>query len=527
MTNKKQTGSYYTPVSMANFIVRHLKENLTFKNSFSVLEPSVGDGAFIEALMNQQVGIDRLTAVDIDPMALAKAGKKVLGKGLNTSFIESDFLDYKSDILYSLIIGNPPYIKKTFLFEEQINKCRRIHDEAELAENSIKNIWTAFLLKSISLLNDEGILVFVLPAELLQVKFAEELRGYLRQNFERIEIFTFKDLLFECKGQDTIVLLGYRQSNKAGLFFANIEDNTFQNEVALIQNNFLEENNVKWNHHSLTVDELNFIYKLKNLLNPLNYYCDSKPGIVTASNKYFIIDTDKEKKYELEKYTKPIIQRGLFVNGGVTFEKEDYYKLSEEGKPVKVLCFKDEDVEELKNNEKVLQYLELGEEQDFVEGYKCKQRKNWFVIPNISTPPEGFFFKRCHNYPKVLKNNARVLVTDSAYKIEMKEGGTINDLVFSFYNSLTLIFAELGGRCYGGGVLELTPTEFKALPLPFVQISSKEFTKFATSFKQKRNIDEILVVNDLKILKEVLNISDKEIQKIQAIRKKLVGKRIK
>lgn len=527
MINKKQTGSYYTPALMADFIVRHLKKSLIFKEPYSVLEPSVGDGAFIEALLNQEIIIDKFTAIDIDSVALSKAKNKISDKNLDISFVESDFLDYNSQSLYSLIIGNPPYIKKTFLSEEQINKCRVIHDEAVLTGNSIKNIWTAFLLKAVHMLNDEGILVFVLPAELLQVKFAAELRTYLRQNFKRIEIFTFKNLLFECKGQDTIVFFGYKYSDKPGLFFANIEDHTFQSDVLLIHNNFLEDNNVKWNHHSLTLDELNFIYKLKDQLKPLKCYCDSKPGIVTAANQYFIISRDKEREYKLEKYTQPIIQRGLFVNGGVIFNTDDYYKLSEEGKPVRILCFTDEDAKDLKKNEKILQYLQLGEKQKFVKGYKCKQRKNWFVIPNISTPPQGFFFKRCHNYPKVLRNDAGVLVTDSAYKIEMKDGFSINDLVFSFYNSLTLIFAELDGRCYGGGVLELTPMEFKNLPLPLIRISAKEFTNFSNFFKQKNSVEEVLRMNDNIILKKILHLNFEDIQKIQDIRKKLVQKRLK
>lgn len=40
----------------------------------------------------------------------------------------------------------------------------------------------------------------------------------------------------------------------------------------------------------------------------------------------------------------------------------------------------------------------------------------------------------------------------------MKEEFEINSFIYLFYNSLTLIFAELEGRYYGG-VLELIPSE--------------------------------------------------------------------
>ena len=41
-------------------------------------------------------------------------------------------------------------------------------------------------------------------------------------NILRIEIFTFNDLMFECKGQDTIVLFAYKKSEQKGEFFTNI-----------------------------------------------------------------------------------------------------------------------------------------------------------------------------------------------------------------------------------------------------------------------------------------------------------------
>lgn len=90
-------------------------------------------------------------------------------------------------------------------------------------------------------------------------------------------------------------------------------------------------------------------------------------------------------------------------------------------------------------------------------------------------------YLRSHNYPKLIKNDAGVLVTDSGYKISMLNGYSINDFIYSFYNTLTLIFAEMDGKYYGGGVLELTPSEFKNLPLPIVSVTSKEFDNFCSA----------------------------------------------
>jgi adenine-specific DNA-methyltransferase len=144
-------------------------------------------------------------------------------------------------------------------------------------------------------------------------------------------------------------------------------------------------------------------------------------------------------------------------------------------------------------------------------------------VPNIAKIPEAFFFKRAHEYPKLLRNDADVLVTDSAYKIEIKEGFELNNFVFSFYNSLTLAFAELEGRYYGGGVLELTPNELRVLPIPYTNCNN--FEEYISEFKDKTSIKDILNKYNYQILNGTLGLTVQEIDKIENIRQKLINKR--
>jgi adenine-specific DNA-methyltransferase len=92
---------------------------------------------------------------------------------------------------------------------------------------------------------------------------------------------------------------------------------------------------------------------------------------------------------------------------------------------------------------------------------------------------------------------------------------------------LTLLFAEIEGRYYGGGVLELTPSEFKKIPLPYNSISEIEFKQFTKSFENKENINEILNQNDFRILNSVLGLNLVEINKVKEIREKLIVKRMR
>ncbi|MGZ3901771.1 MAG: Eco57I restriction-modification methylase domain-containing protein, partial [Bacteroidia bacterium] len=529
-------GSFYTPEFLSEFIVRYTAPHFEGKTNLSVFEPSVGDGSFVKAFnkTNFPNSIEKFSFTGIDKIMpeLRKAeivSQKNKRASTKYSFAKADFLHYQKtcNLKFSFIVGNPPYVKKQLLNKSQIELCEQIHKDSALPESSVKNIWSAFLLRSCQLLTKDGVLAFVLPAELLQVKFSKELRDYLGTVFQRIEVFTFDDLLFECKGQDTILLFAFKKHDSPGQFYTHIVNTSqlTEGDFTLRGNDALVSTNTKWTHHSLTADELTFIHNIGNRLPVIDHYCDSKPGIVTAANSFFIINEETERRYRLEEYTRPIIQKALFVNGSVVFDQEDFNGLAEKGLPTKVLCFDDEDADEISTH--VESYLQIGEALDLPLRYKCLQRENWYVIPNISTVPEGFFFKRSHHYPKLLKNNAEVLVTDSAYKIEMRAGYNINKLIYSFYNSLTLTFSELKGRYYGGGVLELIPSEFKNLPIPYTDITDQGFNQFTHFFENKNEIQDVLTEYDSHILNTTLNLSAEEITRIQTIYSKLVNKRFR
>lgn len=530
MKNNKLTGSFYTPKIIADFLIDYLSNKLG-GNSLTILEPSAGDGVFIRSIYEHKSlpeRIQKIIAVEKEEKELETI--KAITKINSLKTIHSDFLEFQinNKQKFNLVIGNPPYIKKNLLAKEQVFRCENIHKIfPSLSENKIKNIWTAFLVRSINFLNIDGILAFVLPAELLQVKFAAELRALILKEFERVEIFTFNELLFkECKGQDTILLIGERKSQYKGIYYCNIEklSDLKEKKFSLAQNVNIRES--KWTHHHLTTDEIELLEKIKKQLQIVNHYCTSKAGIVTAANDYFIVDSSRLKEYSLQRFAKPIIQKGSFVNGGVILTQDEFENLVKQSKPTFLIALNKST--KIKNNERIHQYLDKGLDLKINERYKTSIRTKWYEVPNVGTPPEAFFFRRCNEYPKLIKNNAHVLATDSAYKITMKDDYKIENLIFSFYNSLTLSFAELNGRYYGGGVLELTPNEFKNLPVPYVHLTEKDFNSFVKDFNNKSSIKDICKRNDTIILKSIdKNLDSDCINKIFQIREKLYSRRIK
>jgi hypothetical protein len=73
--------------------------------------------------------------------------------------------------------------------------------------------------------------------------------------------------------------------------------------------------------------------------------------------------------------------------------------------------------------------------------------------------------KRSHHFPRLVWNRVGAFTTDTAYRV-VPAGARAADLVAGFVNSLTALSAELEGRHYGGGVLELVPSEIEKLLIP-------------------------------------------------------------
>ena len=57
------------------------------------------------------------------------------------------------------------------------------------------NSWCAIVIGCTNLLKENGKLVFVLPAELLQVSHAKLIRDFLISNYEKISIISFKNFI--------------------------------------------------------------------------------------------------------------------------------------------------------------------------------------------------------------------------------------------------------------------------------------------------------------------------------------------
>jgi hypothetical protein len=187
---------------------------------------------------------------------------------------------------------------------------------------------------------------------------------------------------------------------------------------------------------------------------------DVDVGIVTGANDFFLVSEATVERYRLRSWAHPMFGRSEHARG-VVFGRADHAANAAEARRCQFLWFDADRASALPRTARA--YLRIGEQQRLHLRFKCRTRTPWFRVPSVWASPVSML-KRAHHFPRLLLNRARAYTTDTAYRIS-PHSVSATALVAGFVNSLTLLGAELEGRHYGGGVLELVPSEIERLPV--------------------------------------------------------------
>ncbi len=91
---------------------------------------------------------------------------------------------------------------------------------------------------------------------------------------------------------------------------------------------------------------------------------------------------------------------------------------------------------------------------------------------------------------------------------------------------LSFAFAEILGCIFGGGVLELMPSEVEGVYLPYREEIVKLFEKVDQMVREKKTADEILDFTDKELIQKGMGFSETETKMARSIWNKLMGRRL-
>lgn len=334
---KNKYGQYMTPYIVANFMV----SLANLKSDSFILEPSSGDGAFLDVL--EEKGYKNIIAYEIDKNII-KNNEIVI----NESFISANIKNR-----FDLIIGNPPYIRWKNLEQELKN---------ELINNMLWNKYcnslcdysSIFIIKAIELLNENGQLIFITPEYWLNTTHSITLRNYMLEHGYFEEIYHFNETpIFEKATVSTIVFKFIKSSKKqnkkikVAKYFKNKKLN--ENILENLKNSFPQPDT-----EYIEIDEFekneNWILAQKEIITELNIFeknckkeapddlfstgfytikdfCDIGNGMVSGLDKAFQVNTKNLNSEEKKYLIKVIKAKSLepFTHNGIT----DYFLLEE------------------------------------------------------------------------------------------------------------------------------------------------------------------------------------------------------
>jgi len=252
---------------------------LSLKNSDRILEPCGGDGMFIDALLDVYPTLN-IDTCDLDMVAVQNMQSKyAMNDNISVRWADAltdELFDvYSSCGFYDKIIGNPPYGGW-----QEYDKRSAL--KKKFSGFYVKETYSLFLLRCISLLKEGGVLSFIIPDTFLYLRNHKSLREYLLNTTIINEIVVFPSKFFPG------VSFGYSNLCIITLTKESLCNNKAENTFPVIKN-------LKSDEDLIT---LSFGGKLKNAIYT---HMNQKNISFNLDSAFFIGDTESSNQIAMSK----------------------------------------------------------------------------------------------------------------------------------------------------------------------------------------------------------------------------------
>jgi adenine-specific DNA methylase len=494
----KIRGGYYTPAPIARFLagwVAHAGPK--------ILEPSCGDGRILRelaALSDQAHGVE---------LVAAEAAKAREFAPVDTA----NLFTWSGARGWDGIAGNPPYIRFGNWAAEQRDPALELLRREGLRPNKLTNAWVPFVVACTTLVREGGRVGLVLPAELLQVSYAAQLRDFLVTRFREITLVSFGRLVFDGVLQEVVLFCGVVGGPTAGAP-AHIRTVALRDADALADADLdrgpfpvesipaLLHEKEKWTGYFLDPAAALTLRTLKasDAMIPLSRVASVDVGIVTGRNSFFTYTDAQARELGLLPHCVPLVSRSTQLSGllydtdcrtGDIGANHRTWLLNAPAQP---------------SDPALIAHIGAGEAAGVHLGYKCSLRKPWWTTPSLWVP-DLFMLRQIHRAPRLTVNAAAATSTDTVHRVRVNPGTDPTALAAVFHNSATFAFAEIMGRSYGGGILELEPAEAEELPIPAPAHADSDLASDVDLLLRANEIQKALDVVDRRVLIERLGLS--------------------
>ncbi|MDR3046574.1 MAG: Eco57I restriction-modification methylase domain-containing protein, partial [Bacteroidales bacterium] len=471
LKERNRLGQFSTPKILSDSIV---KAALAYnKDEIRFLDTSIGTGVFFSSLLACS---DRHTVLyaqgyEVDKHYAIPAME--LWQGTKINYFLGDFFDFtppqKNDEKFNVIISNPPYIRHHYIINEVKKKLNeRIQLNFGLSFSGLMGLYGYFLALSALWLQDNGISVWLVPNEFLDVNYGEEIKTFLltKVNLLRIHRFNPENVQFSDALVTSTVVFYTTGITAAPVLFTtgqDINNPDYQKKIAFQR---LCPND-KWSHYFSSQKQRN------KPMNTIGDYFSVKRGIATGSNKHFILTNEQVEKINIpNKYIKSILPSPRYIKDNVIKISKDGYIGDIQSKYLlNITCLEHEIVD---LPQKLIDYLNIIY-SEVKDNYIIRNRSPWFKQEyRPECPFLMSYMSRNTKEPFRLFLNKTNATAPNVYlmlypKFDWKKAEVQNEGFLDYlHNNLQRISAETfvsSGRVYGGGLYKLEPKELMSVPL--------------------------------------------------------------
>lgn len=532
-SERKARGAFFTPPELASF----LSHWAIRRAGDRVFEPSCGEAAFllsaVQRLQSLGTAAPVLSGMDIHEASVRHACKALAAEGAKASIQTGDFFaTVPPQDKFDAVIGNPPYVRyQSFAGDARIRAL-----EAALRQGvrltGLASSWAAFTVHASAFLKPSGRLALVLPAELLSVNYAAEIRRFLLKRFGSVRLVLFEDLVFPGVLEEVVLLLA--EGTGGADYFEVLQ---VKNAADLRKGGdstwtgYVPRADEKWTSALLSADSLNIYRELTASPNieVMLDWGETYLGAVTGNNDYFALSRSQARElrlreHELERISPP----GSRHLRGLALTSAGWEYLAANGR----LCYLFAPGD--RPSAAAERLIEKGERAGVHKAYKCRVRSPWWKVPLVEKP-DFFFSYMNYESPRLTRNTAGVHLLNSLYGIRLhaqRRRVGRDSLHFASLNSITLLGAEVVGRSYGGGMLKHEPKEADMLPMPSLEVLReaeprlKRLQPQISLFLRGADIMPAIDLVDRVLLQGIMKATPRQIAELRVARAKLFQRRI-
>jgi adenine-specific DNA-methyltransferase len=532
---RKARGAFFTPPDLCDYVVRWAVRNPEDR----VLEPSCGEAAFLLSSGTRLRALGcassdcegQLSGSELHPESARAANRLLASRGLAAEIEVGDFFDRDPEPLYDAVVGNPPYVRYQDFSGEARSRSRAAALRAGVRLTRLASSWAAFTVHGALFLKPEGCLGLVLPAELLTVNYAADVRRFLMARFARVRLVLFTARVFPGVQEEVVLLLaeGAGPTDRCELY--QVPDVAGLNAPELAVRSWKPDRpENKWTPSLIPSAAFETYVEAtrSSAFSRLHDWGETTLGMVTGNNRYFAISRQRATELGLrESEMIAISPPGSRHLRGLSLSADRWDELTQAGEAT--LLFRPA----ADPSAYAVRYIEDGEALGVHRAYKCRVRTPWWRVPLVR-PADVLVTYMNADTPRLCANEAGGHHLKSVHGLFLRPGLRemgMQLLPLGALNSITLLGAETVGRAYGGGMLKLEPREADLLPVPSAESLKAVEGPLAmhredlvTALRDRRLQDAVTLVDGI-LLKSHLGLSPQDVSALHLAHMELRARR--